>query len=252
VRLLREAFAQHPTPDARVRSALGLLDSWDGRMEADSPAAALMALHLKHLFHEIFDDKLGQRLADAYRAKANLSYIMMSAVLAQPESRWFDRTDTPEVEDRAAILRRSFEAGVKELTVRLGGEPRTWSWGRLHTLTLSHPLGAVAVLAPYFNVGPVPMPGHALTVFKEESYDGDFKIHMGPSLRQITDLGDLAHGLAVIPGGQSGIPASKHYADLFALWRAGQYHPFLMERADVDAAAEGRLQLVPQEKPAER
>jgi penicillin amidase len=132
----------------------------------------------------------------------------------------------------------------------LGSDPRAWHWGRLHTLELFHPLGRVALLSPYFNLGPVSMPGHALTVFKEEGLDEDFSIHMGPSLRHIVDLGDLAHAQVALPGGQSGVRSSRHYSDLFEMWRAGEYHPLLTARAEIDAAAEGRLVLTPlQEKP---
>jgi penicillin amidase len=64
-------------------------------------------------------------------------------------------------------------------------------------------------------------------------------------MRQITDLGDLAHGLGIIPAGQSGLPASPHYDDLLPLWLAGEYHPLLMDRDDIEKAALGRLTLRP-------
>jgi len=213
-------------------------------MQADSPAAALFAVFYKHLFHELVDDEMGPGLASGFRAKANVSALMVRALIQHPESPWVDRTDTPEREDLPAILRRAFTAAVEELETRLGGEPRSWRWGRLHTLTLGHPLGSVPLLGRYFNLGPYPMPGHALTVFKQESRD-DFRVHMGPSLRYVIDLGDLAHAEGVIPGGQSGVPASTHYADLFDLWRTGRYHPLLTDRSEIDAATEGRLILAP-------
>ncbi len=243
VLLIRAAFAERAFEDERVHAALQLLKGWDGRMEVSSPAAALFAAYYRRLFHEIFDDELGESLAEGYRARANVSAVMIRIAMRDPETRWFDRTDTQEVEDRLAIVRRAFAGGVADLAERWGQEPGAWRWGRMHTLTLSHPLGEVAILAPYFNLGPHPVPGHALTVFKEESSDRDFSVYMGPSLRQITDLGDLAHGLSVLPGGQSGIRASRHYGDLFGLWRAGEYHPLLMERVDIEAAAEGHLVL---------
>ena len=51
--------------------------------------------------------------------------------------------------------------------------------------------------------------------------------------------------LAVLPGGESGIPASPHYADLMGLWLDGRYHPLLMDREEIDDAVEGRLVLNP-------
>jgi penicillin amidase len=154
------------------------------------------------------------------------------------------RVNSPRL-DTPAIVRRAFERAVAELSQHLGANPAGWRWGQLHTLELMHPLGRVRLLAPYFNLGPVPMPGSALTVFKEEARDADGKIYMGPSLRHVIDLGDLAHAQVVLPGGQSGVRASRHYGDLFALWRAGAYYPLLTDRREIDAASEGRLILTP-------
>ena len=244
VPLVVQAFDERPSPDTRLRAALALVRGWDGAMAADSAAAALFAVAHKHLFHEIFDDALSPRLADAFRAEANVSTVMIDAALRGRASAWLDRQDTPGRDGRSALLRRAFEQAVDELGRRLGGEPRTWTWGRIHTLTLRHPLGQVRVLAPYFDLGPYPMPGHALTVFKQESHD-DFKVYMGPSLRQVVDLGDPGHGWIVIPGGQSGIPASPHYGDLFDLWRAGESARVSMEHGEIASSAEGRLLLEP-------
>lgn len=63
--------------------------------------------------------------------------------------------------------------------------------------------------------------------------------------RSIADLGNLARSLAVLPTGQSGIPASPHYDDLTPLWLNGEYHPLLMDRDEIDAVAEGTLVLNP-------
>ncbi len=243
-RLVQESFAAPPVLDGSARAALDLVSRWDGTMGVESPAAALIAVSRVRLFHETFDDELGRPLADAFSAKANVASTMLEAVLADPQSAWFDRTDTPEREDRAAIVRRSFLAAVEDLRRRLGGEPREWGWGRVHTLTLGHPLGQVSWLAPYFNLGPYPMPGHALTVFKEESHD-DFRIYMGPSLRQIVDLSDPGHSLIVIPGGESGLPASAHYGDQLELLRDGEYHTLGLDRAQIEEGAEGTLVLEP-------
>ena len=49
----------------------------------------------------------------------------------------------------------------------------------------------------------------------------------------------------MLPAGQSGLRASRHYGDLLKLWLAGEYHPFLMDRPEIEKVAEGRLVLEP-------
>jgi penicillin amidase len=48
-----------------------------------------------------------------------------------------------------------------------------------------------------------------------------------------------------MPTGQSGHPASRHYADMIELWRTGEYHPMPWDRSQVEAAAEAQLTLEP-------
>src|SRR3989304_5462402 len=171
---------------------------------------------------------------------------MIRAVFEDGHDRWFDRTDTPQIEDADWVLRSAFEKAVADLARSLGGSPASWTWGRVHTLELAHPLGkASRLLGFYFDRGPFPLAGHTSTVNKGEFAEEDFRVVHGPSMRQITDLADLGRALAVIPSGQAGIPASRHYDDLLKLWLAGEDHPFLMDRPELDKVAEGRLVLEP-------
>jgi penicillin amidase len=82
-------------------------------------------------------------------------------------------------------------------------------------------------------------------VNKGEFPDEDFRVKSGPSMRQITDLGDMGRALGILPAGQSGLPASPHYDDLLPLWLAGEYHPLLMDRKDIEEVTRGRLTLRP-------
>jgi len=239
------AFAADPPHTGAVSDALSALRGWDGTMAMDSRAAAVFAVFYKHLFYEIFADELGKPLLRDLRERTNQSAVMMNAVLFGGQTAWLDNVKTPATEDRAAIFRASLRDAAAELVKTLGKEPEGWQWGKLHQILFTHPLGRVGVLAPFFNVGPYPVPGHAETIDKGQFNDDTYLVYLGPSMRQITDLGDPAHAVGVLPVGQSGIPASPHYADLFELWRGGRYQPLLMERNDLDKVAEGRLVLQP-------
>jgi len=51
--------------------------------------------------------------------------------------------------------------------------------------------------------------------------------------------------VAILPGGQSGHPASRHYSDMIDAWRRVEYHPMLFDREAIERQAEGRLTLMP-------
>ncbi len=242
---IEAAFGDGPA-DAVVAAALGQLRGWDGDMKAERAAPTLFSVFYRRLFYAIFQDEFGPELARAYRSHANVSAIMLEQVMRHGPEHWFDRIDTPGREDRSQILRTSFVAAVRELLRTLGDDPASWRWGRLHTITFQHALGRGSrLLAAYFDRGSFAVPGHTSTVNKMEFDEADFEVRDGPSMRQITDLGDLERSLSILPMGQSGIPASAHYDDMLPLWLSGGYHAFTMERVNIEKNAEGRLVLEP-------
>lgn len=226
------------------RGALALLNGWDGTMSEDSGAAAVFAETYRQLFRETFADKLDPALLTAIEDIPNL-HAQFLRIAFEEDPSWFDRAATPERETSNTILCTAFRKAAGILAAELGNRPETWRWGAHHTLTLNHALSRSRVLAPYFSRGPYPRLGHNQTVNKQQTSGIENEVRVGASTRQVVDLGDPAHALAVIPGGQSGIPASTHYNDQTPLWLSGRFHPMLMERADIERHLEERVQLIP-------
>jgi len=133
------------------------------------------------------------------------------------------------------------------LRERLGEAWSGWAWGRLHPLALTHALSAGRpIFAALFDVGPRPCPG-SVGVLNQNSHAvrDRFWTTGGPHYRFLADLSESGRAQGVNTAGNSGNPASPHYADQFPEWLAGRYHPLWMDRADVDAHAEGTLRMEP-------
>ncbi len=246
VPLVFDAFGNTPPADPAERAALDTLRNWDFDMRADRAAPALFAYFHRRLYESVFADELGAELLRAFRSRANVWAIALREALYGRAGDWLDRSETPEREDRRAVVRLAWKGAVRDLVSRFGDDPRSARWGDVHTLTFRHSLGRGSrLLALYFDRGPFPVSGHTGSVNKMEYAFDDFRVTAGPSMRQITDLADLDRSLAILPSGQSGLPASPHYDDLMRLWLRGEYHPFPMSRPAVDAIAAARLVLEP-------
>jgi penicillin amidase len=92
---LLAAFAARPATSGATAAALHALEGWSFEMRADAVAPSVFAAFYRRLFHEVFDDELGNDLAGGYRSRGNLSAIMLTTVMAHGPDRWFDRVDTP-------------------------------------------------------------------------------------------------------------------------------------------------------------
>jgi len=151
---------------------------------------------------------------------------ILDALLLDGEAGMLPAPPTP-------ILQETLEEAVAFLRKQMGQDTATWRWGRLHRLTLRHPLalgrGRVSrILSGLFglNRGPVEVPGDGMTVnMSAYMFSAPFEPVAGPSYRQVVDLGEPGEGGWVIPGGVSGDPTSPHYADQFDAYRAGTLFP---------------------------
>jgi penicillin amidase len=136
---------------------------------------------------------------------------------------------------------------MDELTSALGDDPQAWRWGALHTATFAGRLAIIPDLAELFTAGVVEMGGDDDTVCQAlYEPEAGYAVAVIPSWRQIADLADPDASVGTHTVGQSGNPASPHFADLLPLWSAGEYHPIPLSRDRVEEIAETRLVLEPE------
>lgn len=223
-----------------VQVALNYLLNWDYRCTPDSIAASIFHVFYTELLREVFEPALGPDLFLQFVEIWNEHCTTVEAVLANRESAWFAGRG------RDAIVARAFERAVRTLGERLGKPTQAWSWGRLHRLTVKHPFHALALARRLFDMGPFPTGGSGTTVNNGQWLAAEpFEQLGGAGLRHMCDLADVGASRCVIPGGQSGNPASPHYDDLVRLWVEGKTIAMPMERKDVENGE--RLTLEPRQ-----
>lgn len=157
---------------------------------------------------------------------------------------WFE---VPWPEEAASVLARV----VERLERTHGSDPAGWAWGSLRPLTLRHPLGSRRHLDRILNVGPVPLGGDAYTPAQASVHPLDPLANPGAiaNTRAAIDLGDIEANRFVLAGGQSGNPLSRHYRDLFDLWRRGEDVPIAWSATSVEKATVATLRLDPSRTP---
>ncbi len=235
--------------DPRARRAASLLLDWDARMAVDSAGAALFHLFYQALLQRCFRPILeadAPGLFARYFSTLHLAVPAADTVLLQSDGAWFPDGVREAVE---ACLAAAWDAA----SVQLGSDPAGWQWGSLHRLRLWHSMGrghgrAAKALAWLFdlNRGPYPVPGDGMTVnLGAFPLTEPFGVVIGPSYRQIVDLGDPERSCWIIPGGVSGDPRSPHYADQVGPWLRGEYRPMRL-RSRTEAQTGVVLRLVPE------
>ncbi len=236
VPLLRDLPLQNET-SAKARD---LLTSWDFVLEKTSVPAGIYAMWQRRL-------------------QANVRAVMVPAKVDFQVSmkRIVDWLHAPggafgpnPTDARDALLARSLDEAVAELTKRFGAEMSAWRYGQdtYHHALIRHPLADVVndVTRAKLNVGPAPRGGDSYTVSATGGGDNQTS---GGSFKIIADTEDWDNTIGQNNPGQSGNPESPHYRDLFEMWSQGKYFPVAYSRRKVESVTEERIRLEPAANP---
>ncbi|MCP3385903.1 penicillin acylase family protein [Bradyrhizobium sp. CCGUVB4N] len=228
--------------DANVKQGLDLLKPWDARDSADSAAAAVFEVWIANHLGPVLLKITAPKAADLIAPEAS-SISALVAALESPDASF--GADPAAARDQ--ILRDSLGAAVADVISKLGPDPSTWRWGRLHVAKFDHALMPLAdkATAAQLSVGPLAY-GGAANVPRAATYRrSDYQLTAGASFRMVLDVGNWDASRTINTPGQSGDPFSGHYRDLAPLWATGQYVPLLYSLAAVEAATAEAITLTP-------
>ncbi len=211
---------------APQKQALAGLMAWDGIATKENSGALLLHLFIGELRRQTWDEMLDT----AQNLRGNPSDPMIYHLLqTNPQSRWFDRTSTPERESASDILRSSMAAALDTLIAKYGSTPDAWTWGKQHNIVIRH-LTRSEALKPFWR-GPYPFIGFQSTVVPA----GNLMSTHSASWRMVVDFANgKPEGHAVFPGGTSGNPFSKWYDSQISTWLGGTLYPLRKATSEAD------------------
>lgn len=233
VPFILDAYPDSISASPDEKRALEYLRNWHCRFAKEDIAAAVYQEFFVRLLENTFRDEMGPELYHDFVLLTNIPVRVITKLLQEGSSEWFDDVTTPAIETRDDMIRKSLREGLQALHERLGDDPKSWRWGELHTVTLQHPFGLRKPLDVVFNIGPFPFPGGTTTLVSGEyDFNQPFAVTVGPSYRAIYDMANPGEVRSVLPSGESGQALHPHYRDQTELWLNGAYRIELTEDRD--------------------
>ncbi|WP_069816072.1 penicillin acylase family protein [Streptomyces sp. TP-A0874] len=275
--------------DPYVREAQQLLEGWDYTQDPDSAAAAYFNAVWRNVLKLAFGDKLpkelrvkgeclrvrppaddsgpledldgnarlvrecGMRAADqAQPDGGDRWYEVVRSILEDEDNRWWKTSGTPSApgaRNRDELLARAMKDARWELTAKLGKDVDTWSWGRLHQLTLKNQtLGTAGpgVVQWLFNRGPWNLGGGEAAVNATGwRAAGGYEVIWVPSMRMVVNLDDFDKSRWINLTGASGHAYHPNYSDQTDKWAKGEMLPWAYSDKAVNRRTEDTLALTP-------
>lgn len=243
--VLLEELGKMPLLTSGESQAIRLLREWDLVYHPQSPQPLIFEKFLQQFVENLLLQQLGPELYQQLLADRLLIRNLVDRIWRHRQSHWLEHAQTGEFHGFTAVVHQSFTQAIAWIQDQLGQNPRRWEWGKVHQLTLVHPVGTVGVLNTLFrmNLGQY-APGGSFHTVCPYSYNPaePFRILHGASHRHIYCTSNWDNSLSVIPTGTSGIPASPYYSDQTPMYVNNLYRNDRFSRQMVEQ--EGRYRMV--------
>ncbi len=236
---LAYAIDHSSSKDKRLHQAADILRNWNGNVDANAAAPAIVDAARAALWTLLLDPHLGPNPGDISRLYtwSSKPYAQEQLILHTP-ARWLPSNYANWNE----LLTAAVSNGL--LDAHAPFDLSKWHYGSTHPVDIEHPLFSQSPLLQRIvgirtGTGPQPQSGDGTTI---KQVGRTF----GPSERFTADFSNLDDSTLNLVLGQSGNPASPWFMDQWPAWYKGTTFTLPFSRTAVDAAATHTLTLTPQ------
>jgi penicillin amidase len=224
--------------DKRLHQAADLLRDWNGNVDADAAAPAIVDAARAALWPLLLNPQLGSHPGDAAQLYiwGEKAYAEEWLIMHTP-ARWLSSKYTKWDDLLAAAVAKGM------LDAHSPFDLKKWRYGQANPVDIEHPIFSQSPILQRLIGIPIgtnaqPQSGDHTTVKQVGRI-------FGPSERFTADLSDLDHSTLNLVLGQSGNPASPWFMSQWQAWYHGTTFPMPFNKPAVDAATTHTLTLNP-------
>ncbi|MDZ7880917.1 MAG: penicillin acylase family protein [Saprospiraceae bacterium] len=208
---------------APEQALLADLQGWNKQYDADLTAPVVFEEWYNAFFEETWDEILSNPNAKRIMKPSTVRTVFL--LRDEPNNKFFDNISTPEKETAKEICTKSFKkmaVGMAKVTAEIAlkypTNPKP-TWSNYKDTEIPHISNI-----PGLGRTKIASGGQARSL-------NSIKKSNGPSWRMVVELGgDKPRAFVNYPGGQSGNPGNKHYAEFIDKWAKGEYYEAIFLR----------------------
>ena len=209
-----------------------ILKNWEGKMGAESPAAAFFAVwYYRHLVPSLIETLFG---SSSYIETLD-SYSVLDLV---------------QKNKYQSLVTETLIDAMTECRELMGKTIANWRWGDLHQIQFTHPLYKHSnnSLQSMMKLQNYPRGGTGNTANNTGFSPVDFLVRSGASWRFVVDTKDWDSARMTNAPGQSGDPRSKYYDNLLEGWAKEKSFPLHFSRKKIEENSDFTIYLIPKNK----
>jgi penicillin G amidase len=232
------AIDHSTTKDKRLHQAADILRNWNGHVDAEASAPAIINAAREALWPILLNPHLGPTPGDGAQLYTwgEKSYAEEQLIMHTP-ARWLPSNYANWDE----LLTDAINKGLIE--ARAPFDLSKWQYGKAHTIDIEHPVFSLSpilhrIIDLPIGTGSHPQSGDGTTV---KQVGRTF----GPSERFTADLSDLDHSTLNLVLGQASNLASPWFLNQWPAWYKNTTYTLPFSKSAVDSATTHTLTLTP-------
>ena len=252
---IKESVLKIKSTDKKAAKALSILSDWNGIMSSDSAATIIYEYFIAGMTSRIVSEIAGSSedlVYETYNPAVGSACFAMSRISQVVQY----LRDQPEdlIENRwEQVIEEELARSVEIIEKTIGEETDDWQWGDFRPLVLKHPINRnlkeydTEAFRKKLSLGPIKWGGdeQTLNVAAGSMLDPTVTPDFIPNLRSVIEVGNWDTNYFSLAGGSSSNPGSKHYRDLFELWKDGKGIQISWSKEKVDEQTKAALIIKP-------
>jgi penicillin amidase len=166
------------------------------------------------------------------------------ALVATPDSVWFDDVNTKDKRETLAdVIRSAAPRARARIETEQGKDPAAWKWGKAHTLRFVSPLRRNGMGQELLGGFTLERSGSGETLNRGVyDFQKPFAVNF---LKMVADFGDPDKIEAILAGGVSERHLEDHQNDQAKIWATGERRAWWFNPAQAESHAKSRMTLAP-------
>jgi penicillin amidase len=244
---LRPAIVAALKDDPAQRDLAALLAAWDGVDRAEQAAPLVYQTLYREIAIGTFRDELDDDVVNDMLSTWYFWQQRFDALLATPNSAWFDDVDTADRRETLAdVIRAAAPRARARIEAEQGKDPAAWRWGKAHTLRFVSPLRRTGAGQELLGGFTLERSGSGETLNRGVyDFQKPFAVNFFASMKMVADLGDPDKIEAIMAGGVSERHFQEHQNDQARLWAAGERRPWWFNPEQARSHAKSSMTLTP-------
>ncbi len=235
--------------DQETAVLASVLKEWDFHDNIDHAGPTVFQTVYCEFAKAVYEDELGAELTETMLRNWYFWQERFERMVLSGDNPWFDDTSTADVnETMNDMIQRAGKAAIARLKPKLGADPKTWLWGKVHTIQWVNPIRRSGIGMDWLGTIAHPVDGSGETLYRGwYDYDDPYGVTHTAAVRMVVDFGDSEKVRAVLAGGTTARTFHDHQKDQIAAYLTGEPKHWWFSDKAIKEHAKSRLKLVPKQ-----